>query len=122
MPSVTSRLSQLADALSPLSDHSWWFLFGSALDNSSRPNDVDILIVCDLPASAVDELAINVQNAHVVEPLHLVVFSVSEEAELDFIARNGATQFWPRQTTIKGVELRPHRRGGPDWAARQASS
>ena len=74
-----------------------WYLFGSAVASLATAGDIDLLIVCrrDGDATHVRE---RLQATCLRLPLHLLLMSRDEEAELRFIEGQRCVQIFPTIT------------------------
>lgn len=64
-----------------------WYLFGSALNDSARCNDIDLLVVCITHADA-QRVREALADLLLALPIHLLLLTVDEEAELQFVPRH----------------------------------
>lgn len=72
-----------------------WYLFGSILRVPENANDVDLLLVTDSTARAV-ELRKRLHETGMPEPLHLITMTQSEEKMLHFIGNVAAVEIYPQ--------------------------
>lgn len=63
------------------------FLFGSTLMDFDGANDIDILIVGEVPESV--HLRLKISSLPFFLPIHVLIMSDSEESELEFIKSVG---------------------------------
>lgn len=68
-----------------------WFLFGSAVTAKSPASDIDLLVVCN---DAVDCTTVRTELASICTrfPIHLLLMTPDEEAEVQFIESERATE------------------------------
>ena len=83
-----------AERISKLSPDAVWYLFGSTLEAFERAADIDVLVLC-ASNYAVALVRHELQDACMSLPLHLVLLTREEEAELKFISMQGCVQVYP---------------------------
>ena len=68
-----------------------WFLFGSITKAKKPPGDIDLLIVCETTAHCA---LVRAELASICErfPIHLLLMTLSEEAETEFIQSERAVE------------------------------
>ena len=88
---LVSAIKSIAESTNASAGYATWYLFGSALKELSNPSDIDLAVVCPthVIADAVRQLVDIDQLDH---PIHLSIFTVQEEAELRFTAKQGCVQ------------------------------
>jgi hypothetical protein len=74
--------------------HSQWYLFGSITTTKRPVDDFDLLVICK---TAADCIAVRTELAAICEqlPIHLLIMTPSEEAEVNFIRRERAVELNP---------------------------
>jgi predicted nucleotidyltransferase len=72
------------------------YLFGSAMDMTSTPRDIDLLLVyADGSLDAAHAVAETIRSTTAVPPYDVLVASDTEAAQLDLIAKQAAILIWP---------------------------
>ena len=74
--------------------NSKWFFFGSITTKKCPVGDFDLLVICK---TAADCIAVRTELASICEqlPIHLLLMTPSEEAEVNFIQRERAIELNP---------------------------
>ena len=74
--------------------NSQWFFFGSITTMKRPVEDFDLLVICKTTA---DCIAVRTELASICEqlPIHLLLMTRSEEAEVNFIHRERAVELNP---------------------------
>jgi hypothetical protein len=68
-----------------------WFLFGSAMTAKSPVGDVDLLVVCNAAADCTT-VRTELESICTRFPIHLLLMTPEEEAEVQFIESEHATE------------------------------
>jgi len=72
------------------------YLFGSAMDTTSTPKDIDLLLVyTDGSLNNAHAFAETIRATAAVPPYDVLVASETEAAQLDLIAKQAAILIWP---------------------------
>lgn len=90
-PPLEGELRMIADAVGTKVNLSRWYLFGSALERPQVAADIDVVVICGSDADA-DAIRRFVNAYEIYPPLHLSILTEEEEAEIDFVARQGCVQ------------------------------
>lgn len=92
--SLIAEIKEEAARIAKWTPDATWYLYGSVLDSGIYPADIDVLIVY---TSAEDALVIRRELRDLCHslPLHLLLVTRDEEAELNFIATQGCMQVFP---------------------------
>lgn len=79
-----------------------WYLFGSITTTKRPVGDIDLMVVCDTSADCIMVRA-EMDSVCAQYPIHLLLMTFSEEAEVKFIQGESAVEIYPGQTipTIK---------------------
>lgn len=72
------------------------YLFGSAMDTTSTPKDIDLLLVyADGSLDDAHAVGETIRSTATVPPYDVLVASETEAAQLDLIAKQAAILIWP---------------------------
>lgn len=71
-----------------------WYVFGSALREPHCAADIDLLILCPTHKAA-DQIRLFVERKCFARPVDLSLLTFEEEAEVDFIGRQGCWRIFP---------------------------
>ncbi len=71
-----------------------WFLFGSFLRHPQAASDIDVLVYCESHQTA-QFVRREADDLCVLAPVHLLLLTAEEEAEIGFIKGQGCEQFYP---------------------------
>jgi hypothetical protein len=82
-----------------------WYLFGSVLRAFEAAADFDLLIVCDSDET-VARVRYHLREVCARLPLHLMLVTQSEEAEIGFIVGEGCVQLYPFDSRAPAKRLR----------------
>lgn len=96
---VDDEVAKLATQLSPVSDGTRWYVFGSGSDAVRAASDYDLLIV--YPTRDLDrarQLLARIAEWDVHQELDLVVLDEAEERQVGFVAAEKARLIWPETT------------------------
>ncbi|MGX6999516.1 hypothetical protein [Caballeronia sp. KNU42] len=88
---MSSILAEILNTLAGLQEelpNTKWYGFGSFFRGPSSFNDIDLLAVCS-DANEVLFVRSSLWDLSVEWPIHLIVMTDSEEAETEFILRQG---------------------------------
>ncbi|NHR07911.1 hypothetical protein HA052_22210 [Chromobacterium haemolyticum] len=94
---ISSLLAEILNTLAGLQEklpNTKWYGFGSFFHGQSSFNDIDLLAVCR-DASEVLSVRSALYELSSVWPIHLIIMTDSEEAETDFIFRQGCQLLVP---------------------------
>ncbi len=83
-----------ARRIDQLSPDAVWYLFGSALESFEHAADLDVLVLC--PSD--DSVALvrhELRDTCLSYPLHLLLLTISEEVELNFIKQERCVRLYP---------------------------
>ncbi len=89
-----------------------WYGFGSFFQGQSSYNDIDLLAVC-LDAGEVSSVRSALSELSTVWPIHLIIMTDGEEAETEFILRQGCQLLTESPRCSECLE-------GPLWFAKRA--
>jgi predicted nucleotidyltransferase len=72
------------------------YLFGSAMDTTSTPKDIDLLLVyADGSLDDAHAVAETIRSTSASPPYDVLVASETEAAQLDLVAKQAAILIWP---------------------------
>lgn len=72
------------------------YLFGSAMDTTSTPKDIDLLLVyADGSLDDAHAVAETIRSTLASPPYDVLVASETEAAQLDLVAKQAAILIWP---------------------------
>ena len=90
-----------AKRIGALVPDSKWYLFGSCILTDVVPSDIDLLVVYSQAEDS--QILRNHLRSNCDElPLHLLLLSQTEEAELNFVASEGCAPFRSRKELGEG--------------------
>jgi len=88
------QLFDIAEAIDSVAGNTQWYVFGSFLTDPQRAADIDLLVVCTDHTDA--DSVRRGMDAHLLPlQIDLSIFTIEEEAEINFIAKNGCIPFFP---------------------------
>lgn len=105
-----SGLRDLAANLGPVAIGSVWYLFGSIDRDMIDAADVDVLILCG-SAEQADLLRAEIDPDALGRPLDLSLMTFAEESETGAVVRQGARQFYPRESRVVRLPAALHYEG-----------
>jgi hypothetical protein len=74
-----------------------WFFFGSITTTKRPVGDIDLLVICETAADCIAARA-DLTSICAQFPIHLLLMTRSEEAELRFIQGESAVEITPEET------------------------
>ena len=90
---IVERLREIAERVEAHGS-AFWFLFGSSTRSFSTAKDVDVLVVCDSEETA-DLARVELGDLCLRFPVHPMLLTRTEEAELRFVSGEGCIQVFP---------------------------
>lgn len=93
---VADHLYQQSKAMQQLYPSSRWYFFGSFARGAQSIGDIDLLIICE-SSGELDQIRKSLEESCLQYPIHLMLMTHVEEAELNFIAGAGVVELGPTQ-------------------------
>lgn len=87
---LKNSIQSIAQGVDPDSSRTSWYVFGSRAHGHPEPSDIDLMVICDDDSTA-DSVrrAVDIDRAAPLS-IHLSIFTVAEEKEIDAIAHREA--------------------------------